>query len=122
MNATQQDSTTAPVDLAVMRETTAALVNPDATAAPLPEHTDIGVLTATVRGHLELLIRELELTAARLPKDSVNRYCVLACIGEARGKLSAQASPRYGGELGYARRLARVLNALCDHHEKLGAP
>ncbi|GHB74288.1 hypothetical protein GCM10010377_75860 [Streptomyces viridiviolaceus] len=121
MNGTQQDTATAPVDLTVLRETAAVLVSRDATAVPFPENADVGVLTEMVRGHLAVLIPELELAAAKLPEESVARYCVLACIGEARGKLSVQASPRYGGALGYARRLARVLNALCDHYEKLGA-
>ncbi|MET8571931.1 DUF6415 family natural product biosynthesis protein [Streptomyces sp. NPDC004783] len=119
MTATQQDSSTAPVDLAVMREATAILVNRDATAALLPENTDVGVLTETVRGHLAALIPELELAAAKLREESAARYCVLACISEAHGKLSAQPSPRYGGAISYARRLARVLNALCAHYEKL---
>ncbi|MFG2887502.1 DUF6415 family natural product biosynthesis protein [Streptomyces sp. NPDC048297] len=43
--------------------------------------------------------------------------CASACIGEARRKLSAGPSPRYGGDIGHARRLARVLRALCDHYE-----
>ncbi|MGW0632097.1 DUF6415 family natural product biosynthesis protein [Streptomyces sp. NPDC002758] len=55
----------------------------------------------------------------RLGKDSIPRYCALACLGEARGKLRAQPSPVPGGDLAYARRLARALNALCDHFEAL---
>ncbi|MFG3034594.1 DUF6415 family natural product biosynthesis protein [Streptomyces sp. NPDC048253] len=45
---------------------------------------------------------------------------VQACVGEARGKLRAEPGHGPGGTLGYAQRLARVLNALCDHYEKIG--
>ncbi|MFI2374432.1 DUF6415 family natural product biosynthesis protein [Streptomyces sp. NPDC018964] len=33
--------------------------------------------------------------------------------------METQPSPRFGGAPGYARRLARALNALCDHYEAL---
>lgn len=46
-------------------------------------------------------------------------HCALACIGEARGKLSVQPRPEYGSTAAHARRLARVLNALADHYERL---
>ncbi|MGW0626074.1 DUF6415 family natural product biosynthesis protein [Streptomyces sp. NPDC002758] len=46
-------------------------------------------------------------------------YCALACLGEARGKLGTQPSPAPGGDIVYAQRLARALNALCDHFDAL---
>ncbi|MEU2859913.1 DUF6415 family natural product biosynthesis protein [Streptomyces mirabilis] len=85
-----------------------------------PSLDELETLTLQLRGHIALLIPEVEATAGRLPKDDVPRYCALACVGEARGKLSQQARPGAGGDAAHARRLARVLNALCDHHENLG--
>ncbi|MFF9238364.1 DUF6415 family natural product biosynthesis protein [Streptomyces sp. NPDC014776] len=122
MNATlDSSSTTAPVDIATMRATAAQLLGPeDGREMPPPVPDDLAALTGLLRGQLELLIPEVEAKAARMPKDSVARYCALACIGEARRKLSQYATPRYGGEAGHARRLARVLRALCDHYEVKG--
>ncbi|MFJ1536773.1 DUF6415 family natural product biosynthesis protein [Streptomyces mirabilis] len=89
--------------------------------AQLPSLEELETLTLQLRGHIALLIPEVETTAGRLPKDDVPRYCALACVGEARGKLSQQARPGTGGSAAHARRLARVLNALVDHHENLSA-
>lgn len=112
---------TTPVDIATMRETIEyVLGRPEDAEVPPSAPTDVETLTALLRGHLELLIPEVARRAARLPKDSVPRYCALACIGEARRKLSTGPSPRYGGPTGHARRLARVLRALCDHYENAG--
>jgi hypothetical protein len=74
-----------------------------------------------LRGHLELLADEVEQAAVRLPKDEVLRYCVLACVGEARGRLRISPRPGHSSGVAYARRLARVLNALCDHYENLSS-
>lgn len=121
MNATEQNKATAPVDLELMREAVNVLLDPVAvTEKLLPAATDLNTVTTLLRGHLQLLIPEVERAAVKQPKDGIPRYCALACVGEARGKLEAQPSPRFGGALGYARRLARVLNALCDHYQQLG--
>ncbi|MEU3618500.1 MULTISPECIES: DUF6415 family natural product biosynthesis protein [unclassified Streptomyces] len=115
------DGTAPSVDIAVMRETVEIVLNPDAAPEALSLPADeVVTLTQTLCGHLELLIPVVEQAAGRLGKESVPRYCALACVGEARGKLRAEPDPRLGGNIGHARRLARVLNALCDHHEKIG--
>ncbi|MGI5457856.1 DUF6415 family natural product biosynthesis protein [Streptomyces sp. CA-249302] len=105
-------------DITVMRETVRILLDPDAVALP-PAADEVETLTQMLRGHLELLIPEVEQSATLLKKDSIPRYCALACVGEARGKLRAEPTRRFGAEVGYARRLARALNALCDHYENL---
>lgn len=116
-------TTVAPVDVATMRATARLLLGPDDAPDALPALPDeVDTLTATLRGHLELLGPEVEKTAGRLDKESIPRYCALACVGEARGKLRAEPGPGLYGAVAYARRLARVLNALCDHYEKLGGP
>ncbi|MGW9025948.1 DUF6415 family natural product biosynthesis protein [Streptomyces sp. NPDC055722] len=111
----------APPDLATMREAVDRLLDPDAVPVALPPAPDeLEALTLQLRGHLELLMPEVEQLAQCLSKNSVPRYCALACLGEARQRLAAQPSPAPGGDLAYARRLARALNALVDHFEKLG--
>ena len=114
----KQSNGTDLVDTVTMRETAGLLLGPEGerrALPPVPENLD--VLTLALRGHLEVLIPEVERMARLLPKDSVPRYCASACVSEARGRLQAGPSPGYGGEAGHARRLARVLRALCDHYE-----
>ncbi|KAF5991835.1 MULTISPECIES: DUF6415 family natural product biosynthesis protein [Streptomyces] len=65
--------------------------------AQLPSLEELETLTLQLRGHIALLIPEVEATAGCLPKGDVPRYCALACVGEARGKLSQQARPGTGG-------------------------
>jgi hypothetical protein len=108
-----------PPDIAAMRQTAQILLDPDALALP-PSAGELATLTTTMRGHLEVLIPGVERAARRLDEDSIPRYCALACVGEARGKLRAEPSPGLDGALRHAQRLARVLNALCDHYEKTG--
>ena len=116
----EQASDTAPLAIAMMRETVNRLLDPDAVPEALPPTADeLETLALLLRGHLDLLMPEVEQQAARLPKDSIPRYCALACLGEARGRLRTAPSPVSGGDLAYARRLARTLNALCDHYEHL---
>jgi hypothetical protein len=108
------------VDLLTMRVTARRLLGPDGgpdTVPPTLHETE--TLTSTLRGHIELLAPKVEQVAGRLRKDNVSRYCALACVGEARGKLRAAPGPGSSGAVAYARRLARVLNALCTHYEEL---
>ncbi|PZH18746.1 hypothetical protein C1I97_03345 [Streptomyces sp. NTH33] len=104
-----------------MRQAVNVLLDPDAAPDALPPAPEkLDTLTLQLRGHLQRLMPEVERSARKLPKNSVTRYCVLACLGEARERLRAEPSQRYGGPAGHARRLARALNALLDHHEKIG--
>lgn len=109
----------APPDIATMRATATRLLGPDASPDALPPAPDeVDTLTLGMRGQLELLIPDLERAVGGRPTN-VAQYCALACIGEARGKLSVQPRPGYEFAVAYARRLARVLNALADHYERL---
>jgi hypothetical protein len=73
-----------------------------------------------LRGHLELIVPEVEQAAGPRPKDA-HTYCALACVGEARRKLSVTPGPTLESRVAHARKLARVLHSLCDHYERLGA-
>lgn len=111
---------TDPPDLVTMRETVNRLLDPDAGPDTLPPAGDeLETLTAAVRGHIEVLAPEVEAAARMLTPGSTRRYTTLGCVWEARSRMEAQPSPRFGGAPGYARRLARTLNALCDHYETL---
>lgn len=117
---TIEDRDSQPPDIDTMRATARLLLGPDDAPDVLPPAADeVDMLTLTLRGHLELLAPEVEGAAKKLNRESIPRYCALACVGEARGKLRAQPGRGPHGPVAYARRLARVLNALCDHHEKL---
>jgi hypothetical protein len=100
-----------------MRETARILL---AESAP-PDADLLETLTLQVRGHIEVLMPDVQAVADGLPDDDIPRYCALACIGEARGKLRIEARPGLAAGLAHARRLARVLSALCDHYEGLAA-
>ncbi|MEU1596226.1 DUF6415 family natural product biosynthesis protein [Streptomyces sp. NPDC005708] len=115
---TAEDQT--PPDLVTMRAAVDRLLDPDAVPVALPPAPDeLEALTLQLRGHLDLLMPTVDELAARLGKNSIPRYCALACVGEARLRLKEQPSTALGGDLAHARRLARVLNALCDHFEAL---
>ncbi|MEU1599393.1 DUF6415 family natural product biosynthesis protein [Streptomyces sp. NPDC005708] len=115
------DSDTLPPDVATMRHAVNVLLDPDAVPEALPPvGEELKTLTLQIKGHLQLLIPEVRAAALQQHKDSVPRYCALACLGEASNRLGSQPSPAPGGDLAYARRLARTLNALCDHFEQLG--
>jgi hypothetical protein len=108
------------VDLPTMRNTARRLLEPDAAPDGMTLAAgELDAVTLQLRGHLELLAPEVEQLALELPQESVPRYCALACVGEARGKLRADPGPGRSGAADHARRLARTLNALCEHYEKL---
>lgn len=113
----EQDQT--PPDLETMRTTVNRLLDPDAVAEALPPGAaELDTLTLALRGHLELLIPEVERAAGPRPKD-VQTYCALACVGEARRKLGITPGPVLESRVAHARKLARSLNALADHYERL---
>jgi len=76
-----------PVDITTMRASVALVLPPDVTPT---DGDTLELLTGLLCGHMELLIPEIEQAAAGLPADDVPRYVALACVGEARGKLSAR--------------------------------
>ncbi|MFH9005509.1 DUF6415 family natural product biosynthesis protein [Streptomyces afghaniensis] len=113
-----------PPDLATMRETAQRLLGPDSGPDALPPvDEELDTLIAQLRGHLDLLMPEVEQAAGRLPTNSPTRHGALTCAGEARRRLRVPelSCARLTGSVMYARRLARVLVALCEHYEIVGA-
>jgi hypothetical protein len=118
MNATEsREGTSAPrVDISTMRASVAQVLPPDVTPT---DGDTLEMLTGLLRGHMQLLIPEIEQAAAGLPADDVPRYCALAGVGEARGKLNAGPGLMPYDAVANVRRLGRSLMALCDHYETL---
>jgi len=116
---TAEEQEQPPPDIATMRESAAEALGPDDGLGALAPAADLDTLTVALRGHLALLVPEVERAVGPRPK-SVQACCALACIGEARRKMGT--TPRSGLEhrVAHARRLARSLVALCEHYELLG--
>ncbi|MDT9695379.1 DUF6415 family natural product biosynthesis protein [Streptomyces sp. P17] len=105
-----------PVDIATMRANVAQVLPPEVTPT---DRATLETLTEMLRGHMQLLIPEIEQAAAELPADDVPRYCALVSVGEARMKLNARPGRLPYDAVAYVRRLGRSLLALCDHYETL---
>lgn len=113
-----QPSPRPPLDTATMRTTARRLLAEDA-EPPSPQ--DLDTLTLRLRGYMMLAIPVVESAALTWPEDDVPRACALACIGEARMRLRLE--PRNSSlpaGIAHAQRLARSVNALCDHYRTVG--
>lgn len=80
---------------------------------------ELDTLALTLRGHMQVLIPEVEASAGRQSKDSIPRYCALVCVGEARRKLRLGNGETLPARVAVAQKLARCVIALCDHYENL---
>ncbi|MGW0189021.1 DUF6415 family natural product biosynthesis protein [Streptomyces sp. NPDC003362] len=76
-------------------------------------------LTLQLRGHLMLAIPVVEALADQLPEDDVPRACAHAGVMEARARLRLDPGHSLPRRVAHAQRLARSVNALCDHCENL---
>lgn len=106
-----------PPDIELMRAAASRVLAENAEPATFEE---LDTLTLQLRGHINLLVPEVEQAAGRLPYDDIPRYCALACVGEARMKLGLKPGPGLSEGIAYARRMSRVVHALCDHFQNLG--
>lgn len=105
-----------PLDIETMRGSARRLLAED---AELPTADELKTLTLALRGHMMLLIPDVEDAAQALPEDDIPRACALACVGEARMRLGLEPGATLPGGIAHAQRLARSVNALCDHVENL---
>lgn len=108
-----------PPDVETMRAAVRRLLAEDAEPPSLEE---LDTLTLQLRGHIMLLIPEVETAAGLLPNDDVPRACALACIGESRMRLNLEPGRSLPAGIAHAQRLARAVGALCDHLENLEGP
>jgi hypothetical protein len=106
-----------PLDIETMRASAHRLLAED---AELPSAEELETLTLSLRGMIMLAVPEVETAAGRLPRDAVPRACALACVGEARMRLDLEPGHGLPAGIAHAQRLARSVNALCDHLEKSG--
>ncbi|MGX1131387.1 hypothetical protein RKD49_003577 [Streptomyces glaucescens] len=107
---------TPPVDIATMRETIRRVIGP---GAQPPTGEDLDTLTTALRGHMELLIPEVEQAARKLPRYYPPRDGALACVWSARHELSAAVDPGTDGVAAHSRDLAHALGSLCNRYEEL---
>jgi hypothetical protein len=117
-----EEQQSVPPDIATMRATVDRLLDPDTAPDVLPPAGDeLDTLISAMRGQLEVIIPEVEKAFRPLSKSDPQRYCVLACVGEARQKLriGLDHAPNREVAVALARKLARSLNALCNHYETL---
>jgi hypothetical protein len=105
-----------PPDIATMRATARRLLAED--AAPISPD-ELETLRLALRGHLQLLIPIIEAMTLGLPKDDVPRACALACTREAYTRLRLGVGDYPPVRMSVAMRLARSVQALCDHYENL---
>lgn len=105
------------VNLDAMRAAAARLLADDAERPPASDLLDI---TRLCRGDLMLLIPEVEQAAYRWPRDHVLRECALAGVAEARRRLGLRFDGHLSHAEAHAKRLARSIDCLINHLEKLG--
>ncbi|MGW0705196.1 DUF6415 family natural product biosynthesis protein [Streptomyces sp. NPDC002643] len=124
VNAAPPDDDTAtpmeslPIDTETMRDTTARLLSPHAHQL---QPADLLDLTLLCRGHLTLLILEVEAAAARRkPNNDTLTASTWADIDEARRRLNLTLDGRLPHTLAHAQRLARSVDHLLHDLEKLG--
>ncbi|MGW7007088.1 DUF6415 family natural product biosynthesis protein [Streptomyces sp. NPDC054933] len=86
-----------------------------------PRYEEIEELVLCLRGHIMLLIPEVETLACAQPKDDLVRSLALAGIAEARRKLRGDTGTGLASAVIHAEQLARACRALLLHHERLTA-
>lgn len=103
-----------PVDIETMRAAVAQLLAED---APLPSHDDLQTVILQLRGHLMLLVPEVEDLAGRLPDDDVLGKLAKVGIGKARRRLDDLPGLTLPLAVRHAQHLARSVEELCTHPE-----
>lgn len=89
--------------------------------AQLPTHDELVTMTLQLRGHIVLLIPEIEDWARALPTSETVREAAMAGVGEAQRILSATPNPGLVSEVKCAQSLARSVKALLTQLDSLEA-
>ncbi|MCM2577968.1 DUF6415 family natural product biosynthesis protein [Streptomyces meridianus] len=113
---TEPDAAALPVDLAVIRETIDAVLGENAT---LPRYEQVEEYVLLLRGHVMLLVPEVEDRARLRPADDPSRCRALAGVGEAQRQLNGATGPGLVSAVQHAQRLARCCQALLCHYARL---
>jgi hypothetical protein len=108
----QETDHTAPPDITTMRATAARAL------ADAPSAEDLDVLASMLRGHMHVLIPEVEQLAAR--RHDTAGISARACVDEARRKLNLGHGDIEAVRVSVVQKLARSVDALCRHYETLG--
>lgn len=106
------------VDLTALRTATRDLLTKDAGLAS-DEVLERRILQ--LREHLALVVPVVEELANGFPEDDVPRACAHAAAMQARTRLAVAPGRSRSARLAHAQRLARSVNALCDHYENLSS-
>ncbi|MFD5392265.1 DUF6415 family natural product biosynthesis protein [Streptomyces sp. NPDC127074] len=114
---TSEEQHQRPLDIRTMRAGTRRLLAKGAEPLSLEE---VETLTLRLRGHITVAVPGVEQMARSLSEDDTRRACARACIGEARMRMRMELGATLPARIAHAQRLARSVNALCDHYENLG--
>ncbi|MFE7429053.1 DUF6415 family natural product biosynthesis protein [Streptomyces sp. NPDC057545] len=104
-----------PPDIATMRTTANQLLAEDAEPVG-PE--ELETMRLLLYGHVQVLIPIVEEMSYGLPRGNVPRACALACVGEARMRVRLGDGTQ-PVRVAVVVRLARSVNALCDHYDRM---
>ncbi|MGW7358232.1 DUF6415 family natural product biosynthesis protein [Streptomyces sp. NPDC054802] len=115
---TVDEADTGPVDIATMRDTARRVLSLERP----PTRDDIEVLTAALRGHVQLLVPEIQALIRAQPAGDLHAGIAQVGIEEASRRLTTP--PGFGPDAAYrrARKLALSVCSLCDHYEHLNRP
>ncbi|WFB08959.1 DUF6415 family natural product biosynthesis protein [Streptomyces sp. LX-29] len=105
-----------PVATKEVRATVAAVLGE---RAALPRFEEVEEAVLFLRGHMMLLIPEIEDLSRLRPKDDLVVILALAGVGEARRKLRMSPGPGLVSAVEHAKHLARSCDALLRHYELL---
>lgn len=89
--------------------------------AELPAYEELATLTLQLRGHIMLMIPEVEAVICCLPEDDGRRACARVSVRAARQRLDLEPRPGLPAAVAHAQGLARAVGALCDHYETVAA-
>lgn len=108
-----------PIDVETIWATIDAVLGE---SAQLPRYEEIEEFILRLRGHMMLLIPEIEDRARVLPKDAPARGWALAGVAEAQRKLRCTAGPGLVSAIRHTQQLARSCRALVRHYVRLAGP
>jgi hypothetical protein len=105
---------TLPPDIATMRAEVQRLL---VRGAELLSDEELETLRLQLRGHIALLIPEVEQAVSLLPRGDRRRERALTCAGEARMRLRLGPGNTLAVRYSVLHRLARSVRVLCDCYD-----